>query len=109
MPAARVWPSDEIATDRTSASVASSVASSFHEGTRHSLIVPSELPETIHRPSGLKITELTQDLWPVSVARNRPVFAFHNFNVASRLPLASHFPSGLNATHMTTPPCPGRT
>src|SRR2546430_5424083 len=48
--------------------------------------------------STLKATELIQDLWPRSVARNRPVAAFHNFTVASTLPVASHFPSGLNAT-----------
>src|SRR2546430_17203078 len=98
MPATRVWPSGEIATDRTSASVASIVAARLRDRTRHNLIVLSELPETSHWLSELKATELIQDLWPRSVARNRPVAAFHNFTVASTLPVASHFPSGLNAT-----------
>src|SRR5207253_37328 len=84
----------EIATDRTSASVASIVAARLRDRTRHNLIVLSELPETSHWLSELKATELIQDLWPRSVARNRPVAAFHNFTVASMLPVASHFPSG---------------
>src|SRR5262245_52419793 len=108
MPAASVLPSAEIATDRTSASVALSVKSSLAERTRHALMVPSELPEISHCPSALKMVELTHDLWPLKVARNPPVFEFHNFTALSRLAVASHFPSGLKATLVTTPRCPRR-
>src|SRR5947208_15170916 len=106
MPAAMVSPSGEIAAERTSASVAFNVAYSFSVRMRHTLIVPSELPEMSHWPSALNATEFTHDLWLLSVPRNRPVVAFHNFSRPSRLAVASQLPSGLKAPPITTPRCP---
>src|SRR5262249_5985429 len=45
--------------------------------TSHSRTVPSPLPETSVRPSGLNATANTSLVWPVSVPSRRPVPASH--------------------------------
>jgi len=54
-------------------------------------------------------TERTGPVWPVDVARSRPVAASHRRTVPSSLPLATVWPSGLKATAHTWSPWPVRT
>ncbi len=64
--------------------------------------VPSKEPEASDRPSGLKATLDTPELWPESARSSWPVAASHNRTVLSLAPEASDRPSGLKAT-LNTP------
>ena len=65
----------------------------------HNLTVPSWLPETSVRPSGLKKTELPQGTSAVHI--KRPVKGSHNFTAPSSPPETSVRPSGLKETDQT--------
>ena len=67
----------------------------------HSFIVVSRDPETIRLPSGLKQTERTQLMCPVSVLISLPFWEFHIFIVLSAEPEIILLPSRLNWTVLT--------
>src|SRR6266702_6823312 len=74
--------------------------------TSHSRSVPSPLPLSRLRLSGVKARPYTTALCPSSAARALPAFPSHSQIVWSKLPLASVPPSGLQATQCTLSVCP---
>src|SRR6266700_4858244 len=74
--------------------------------TSHSRSVPSPLPLSRLRLSGVKARPYTTALCPSSAARALPAFPSHSRIVWSKLPLASVPPSGLQATQCTLSVCP---
>src|SRR5260370_6642456 len=74
--------------------------------TSHSRSVPSSLPLSRWRLSGVKARPFTMALWPCSAARDVPSWPSHSRIVWSKLPLASVRPSGLQATQCTFSVCP---
>src|SRR5215468_12192342 len=77
--------------------------------TFHILMVLSQLPETIARPSGVNTTAVTCIVWPSKVCASRPVTTRQILIVLSWLAETSHWPSGLKATALTSALCPRRT
>ena len=72
-------------------------------------IVLSSLPLTIHLPSGLKATELTDSSCPCKgCPRAWPVVASQIRIVLSALLLTIHLSSGLKATEIIVPSCPDK-
>lgn len=65
------------------------------------MIVLSQLPEIICRPSGVTATELTVLECPKSVRRARPLANSHTLMVLSALPEITCWPSGVTATELT--------
>jgi hypothetical protein len=57
-------------------------------------------------PSGLKLTELTGQLCPLSIAKILLIFKSQIIMVLSWLPLANLLPSGLKLTEKTELLCP---
>ena len=84
------------------------LATWFHHLSRASqtLTVPSSLAEAICRPSGLKATQLTALVCPLSVSVSSPVPASQTLTVLSSLAEAWRRPSRLNATPSTDLVCP---
>src|SRR5438270_11150473 len=74
--------------------------------TSHSRSVPSPLPLSRRRLSGVKARPYTTALCPSSAARPPPALPSHSQIVWSKLPLASVPPSGLQATQCTLSVCP---
>src|SRR5947199_310160 len=74
--------------------------------TSHSRSVPSPLPLSRLRLSGVKARPYTTALCPSSAARALPSWPSHSQIVWSKLPLASVPPSGLQATQCTLSVCP---
>src|SRR6266849_6403659 len=74
--------------------------------TSHSRIVPSSLPLSRWRLSGVKARSFTTALWPSSAARALPSWPSHSRIVWSKPQLASRCPSGLQTTHCTLSVCP---
>src|SRR5438876_34261 len=69
--------------------------------TSHSRIVPSSLPLSRWRLSGVKASPFTAAACPCSTVEELPAFPCHSRMVWSKLPLATVRPSGLQATHCT--------
>src|SRR5438067_11107253 len=69
--------------------------------------VPSSEPEANNCPSSDHATLVTARVWPLSVARNRPV-APYTRTLPSRQPTATVRPSGDHATLVTGSPCKER-
>src|SRR5438067_2858067 len=74
--------------------------------TSHSRIVPSSLPLSSWRLSGVKASPFTAAACPCSTVEELPAFPCHSRIVWSKLPLASVAPSGLHATQFTCSVCP---
>src|SRR5439155_553386 len=68
---------------------------------RQTLAVLSSLQVTIRRPSGEKVTDLTQVRCPLRVRSSRPLTASHILAVLSQLPVTIRWPSGEKATDQT--------
>src|ERR1044071_278457 len=66
----------------------------------HSLTLPSQLPLAMVRPSGEKPTAQTTSLWPLKLARSRPLSTSHSRTVWSVPPVTRVSPSGANARHL---------
>src|SRR6266581_234045 len=69
--------------------------------TSHSRIVPSSLPLSSWRLSGVKASPFTAAACPCSTVEELPAFPCHSRIVWSKLPLATVRPSGLQARHCT--------
>src|SRR5207245_1014646 len=69
--------------------------------TSHSSIVPSSLPLSRWRLSGVKASPFTAASCPCSTVKELPAFPCHSRIVWSKLPLATVRPSGLQATPCT--------
>src|SRR5262245_59470333 len=106
LPEASVFPFGLKATEETWAVRPLSVARSWPLAASNNLISPLKcnlgssqrlqaLAEARVLPSGLKATEVTQSVCPLSVARSWPLAASHNLIVWSSLPEATVLPSGL--------------
>src|SRR6266849_6756794 len=74
--------------------------------TSHSSIVPSSLPLSSWRLSGVKASPFTAAACPCSTVKELPAFPCHSRMVWSKLPLATVRPSGLHATQLTCSVCP---
>src|SRR6266700_8187248 len=74
--------------------------------TSHSRSVPSSLPLSRWRLSGVKVRLYTSARWPCSTTRDVPSWPSHSRIVWSKLPLASVPPSGLQARVCTCFVCP---
>src|SRR5260370_8238954 len=69
--------------------------------TSHNSRVPSSLPLSRWRLSGVKASPFTAAACPCSTVKDLPAFPCHSRIVWSKLPLATVRPSGLQATHCT--------
>ena len=66
--------------------------------TSHKRSVLSRLPETAERPSALRQTEATEEVWPSNVRTHCPVETSHKRSVLSWLPESRQQPSALKQT-----------